>query len=281
MQQEKTMQPFTIPLERRSGLNGFQLKLLALLIMTIDHIYYFGSTLRPMPEMMTLIGRIAAPVFVYFVAQGFAHTHDRRQYFLRLYVGGVLMYLANSMINLYFPLPGGAAVMNGIFTTMAVIVLYLWWIENLRQCLREGKRVRAVGYALAMAALFFSFVPTVLLIGVSPALARVLLALVPSPVYCEGSFVFVLLGIGFYYCRGSKRATAIYYTAFVGAMAGISLLMGSLGDLSSEFFMWLALPLILLYNGTRGRGMKYLFYLYYPAHIYVLALAAGILGRLG
>ena len=47
----------------------------------------------------------------------------------------------------------------------------------------------------------------------------------------------------------------------------------------SVFFMWLALPLILSYNGQRGRGMKYLFYVYYPAHVYILAIAASLLGR--
>lgn len=60
----------THTLERRRGLDGFQLKLLALIIMTIDHIYYFGSALRPMPEILTLIGRIAAPIFVFFCGGG-------------------------------------------------------------------------------------------------------------------------------------------------------------------------------------------------------------------
>ena len=36
------MQYTAVPLERRNGLDGFQLKLIALVIMTIDHIYYFG-----------------------------------------------------------------------------------------------------------------------------------------------------------------------------------------------------------------------------------------------
>ncbi len=88
-------------LERRRGLDGFQLKLLALVIMTIDHIYYFGTTLRTMPEIMTLIGRIAAPIFVFFVGEGFAHTRSRKKYLLRLYIGGVLMYIANMVVNTY------------------------------------------------------------------------------------------------------------------------------------------------------------------------------------
>ena len=62
----------SVSLERRRGLDGFQLKLMALVIMTIDHIHYFGSALTDMPLILTLIGRIAAPVFVFFVAEGFA-----------------------------------------------------------------------------------------------------------------------------------------------------------------------------------------------------------------
>ena len=34
----------------------------------------------------------------------------------------------------------------------------------------------------------------------------------------------------------------------------------------------LALPLLLLYNGKRGKGHKRFFYIYYPAHVYVLYL---------
>ena len=96
----------SVSLERRRGLDGFQLKLMALVIMTIDHIHYFGSALTDMPLILTLIGRIAAPVFVFFVAEGFAHTHSRWKYLLRLYIGGVLMYIINTIVNIYFPLPG-------------------------------------------------------------------------------------------------------------------------------------------------------------------------------
>ena len=37
------------------------------------------------------------------------------------------------------------------------------------------------------------------------------------------------------------------------------------------------IPLLLAYNGSRGRPMKWLFYAYYPAHILVLGLAKGLL----
>lgn len=274
------MQYTVVPLERRNGLDGFQLKLIALIIMTIDHIYYFGSSLTDMPEIMTLIGRIAAPIFVFFVTEGFAHTHSRGRYLLRLYVCGVLMQFGNLLVNRFFPLPDGAIVINGIFTTMAVIVIYLWWFENMRKAWREHRRGCAVLYALAMAALFLTFLPISMLAQVSPLATRAAIIFVPSPIFCEGSVLIVLIGIGFYYCWNSKRAIAIFYTVFLCAVLALQCLFSfDWTVVLSVFFMWLALPFILLYNGERGRGMKYLFYIYYPAHVYILAIAASLLGR--
>ena len=274
------MQYTAVPLERRNGLDGFQLKLIALVIMTIDHIYYFGCSLTDMPEIMTLIGRIAAPIFVFFVTEGFVHTHSRGKYLLRLYIGGVLMQIGNLFVNICFPMQNGVIVLNGIFTTMAVIVIYLWWIENMRKAWREHRRGCAVLYALAMAALLLSIVPVQMLLPVSPLAVQLATIFVPSPVWCEGSVLIVLIGIGFYYCRNSKRAIAIFYTAFLCAVLALQCLVAFDWEVvRSVFFMWLALPLILSYNGQRGRGMKALFYVYYPAHVYILAIAASLLGR--
>lgn len=274
------MQYTAVPLERRNGLDGFQLKLIALVIMTIDHIYYFGCSLTDMPEIMTLIGRIAAPIFVFFVTEGFVHTHSRGTYLLRLYIGGVLMQIGNLFVNICFPMQNGVIILNGIFTTMAVIVIYLWWIENMRRAWREHRRGCAVLYALAMAALLLSIVPVQMLLPVSPLAVQLATIFVPSPVWCEGSVLIVLIGIGFYYCRNSKRAIAIFYTAFLCAVLALQCLVAFDWEVViSVFFMWLALPLILSYSGQRGRGMKYLFYVYYPAHVYILAIAASLLGR--
>ncbi|WP_032506442.1 TraX family protein, partial [Streptococcus mutans] len=48
------------------------------------------------------------------------------------------------------------------------------------------------------------------------------------------------------------------------------------------YFEWLeifAAPLMLMYNGKRGKGNKYLFYAFYPLHIYLLYTLSVLLYR--
>ena len=77
----------------------FQLKLLALLLMLIDHIgYYFEGT----PAVLRLIGRLSFPLFLFCMTQGWRHTRDRKKYLLRLYgmslVMACIMYLCGALL---------------------------------------------------------------------------------------------------------------------------------------------------------------------------------------
>ena len=67
--------------QTKFGLTGNQLKLIALITMTVDHI---GMLLLPRLMILRIIGRIAMPLYAYMIAQGCRYTHDRRRYFLRL-----------------------------------------------------------------------------------------------------------------------------------------------------------------------------------------------------
>lgn len=53
------------------GLNSNQLKLLALLTMTVDHI---GVHLFPQYPILRIIGRLAFPIYAYCIAEGCVHT---------------------------------------------------------------------------------------------------------------------------------------------------------------------------------------------------------------
>lgn len=39
-----------------------------------------------------------------------------------------------------------------------------------------------------------------------------------------------------------------------------------------------ALPFIMLYNGKKGKGFKYFFYIFYPVHIYIFYIIGNMMG---
>ena len=66
--------------------------------------------------------------------------------------------------------------------------------------------------------------------------------------------------------------TALYALVYFFAMDRIYGLL--------QFGTLLSLPVLYLYNGKRGscRQMKWLFYIYYPAHLFVIGLIRALMG---
>lgn len=65
-----------------SKLNGSALKVIAILSMVIDHCACFLMDRNTLTyEVMRCLGRIAFPVFTFLIAEGFAHTRNRKRYF--------------------------------------------------------------------------------------------------------------------------------------------------------------------------------------------------------
>ena len=66
---------------KAKGLNTFTLKMIAIVSMLIDHI---GYVLFPGVTILRVIGRIAFPIFIYVLAEGFVYTRDVKKYLMRL-----------------------------------------------------------------------------------------------------------------------------------------------------------------------------------------------------
>lgn len=75
----------------KKGLDGTQLKIIALVLMVMDHIHYFFGFTGAVPEWFSMAGRLSAPLFLFCTVEGFAHTHDCKRYFLRIWCIGAGM----------------------------------------------------------------------------------------------------------------------------------------------------------------------------------------------
>ncbi len=249
---------------KHRGANGFQLKLLALITMTMDHIAVY---LPGAPDWFHYAGRLAAPIFLYLCMEGFFYTHSRTRHLARMYILSSLMKAGS--LALCLTLPRGTGLTNDIFSTMFVSCWIVQGMELIRS--PEGRRKRQgmlmlAGTAAATAAFLlvysnFERVPLNLL--------RLVNILLPNPISCEGGFVIVILGVLFYYTRRSRLGIVLW----LGALSTVYLLALPL-ELPNVIYVlciFAAVIPILLYNGTPGaHRCKYLFYLYYPAHVYIL-----------
>lgn len=230
-------------------MTGNQLKIIALIAMTIDHV---GLILLPQVELLRIIGRLSFPIFAYMIAEGCFFTHDKRRYFGGMLVLGVLCQLA------YFFAMGSLA--QSIVTTLALGMLTVFGMQYAAEQ-TGAKRVLPLVGALALDVAACEVLPFVLWrtdYSIDYGLVGVLL---PALVYLPRVF-----------CPDMDDAQRRRVT-LVPLAVGLALLSWSmrLGLGSIQWFSLASVVLLAFYNGKRGKWrMKYLFYIYYPVHLVVI-----------
>ena len=267
-------------LTKTRGLSSTGLKWIALGLMVLDHIHYMFAYTGLIPEWFSMAGRLSAPLFLFCLAEGFAHTHDRRKYFIKVYLIHLLMsgLLFLMMTGLVPVRPDGFYPMNGMMTSFSILMVVFQGMDWLGEK-RWGPGLAAVILPLAWPVL------ASMLMGMVPALQMPLSVLGYTflPMWNsnpDAGIGTILTGILLYGFRKNRRVQA-------GVFAGFTVVYYFLYPLlvfsqSPEFhwtmmfttaYEWygaLAALLMLCYNGERGRGPKRFFYVFYPAHVYIL-----------
>ena len=219
------------------GLTGNQLKFLALVTMTCDHV---GVSLFPQAGWLRIIGRLALPVFAYMIAEGCRYTRSRGRYFGSI----ALMGLGCQIV--YFCFMGSLYQCILVTFSLSVGLIYLMdWAEGAMKI-----PVALVGTATVW-----------FLTGVLPGM------LPATDFRIDYDFWGVMLPVLIYLAKDRKQALVLL-------AAGVTMLAFHFGG--NQWYGLLTVPLMALYDGTRGKAnIKRLFYLYYPAHlaaIYLLSL---------
>ena len=89
-------------------INGNVLKIIAIIAMLIDHVAcYFVSKIKPDNYyVMRSIGRLAMPIFLYLIVQGFFYTKDIKKYIFRIFclatVTQVILLVLGIINEIYF-----------------------------------------------------------------------------------------------------------------------------------------------------------------------------------
>ena len=264
---------------KRLSLSGFQLKYIALITMVFDHIHYFFDYTGKIPIWFTMIGRLAAPLFLFTVIEGFVHTHNRKKYFLKIYALAILMGLIQfGFYNFLHPLvrPDGFFPQNMMLSSFANLLVALQGIA----WIQEKKYLKGIPTLLFPLLLPWLLVPFYLL-GQNKPVFTFFINLLNYTVFpthtsiSDGGTWLLLTGIAMYLCHKNLKKEVLTFVSvsFVWVLMAIVLTRLSFHDLMFKYIEWMeifAAPLMLCYNGQRGKGSKYLFYVFYPSHIYLL-----------
>lgn len=283
------------------------LKFLALLFMTIDHIGHFFIDI---PIWFRWIGRLSAPIFLFVFVHSLSYTKSKKQLLKRIYIFNIISCGICLCIN-YSPIKSIVGGIVSLFTfnilgTFFAISLLIILIEYIRDGDVKWQKY-LLGYIFIQ--LLGVIVINVLVYQDLDALGLAFCQLTGNIFLNEGRLYFILLGVMLYYVKNNKKKLVIFYSIFVflnsfiiinaivprilvrmqihgywtlysifdrifGVIGYDTMVFGDLSPLYSQF-EWMsigALPFFLLYNGKKGKGYKYLFYIYYPLHIVVLAI---------
>lgn len=211
-------------------LDGTSLKLIAMLSMILDHV---GDNFFPDQLWMRALGRIAMPIFAFCVAEGFSHTRDRGRYLLRMGLFALISEVPFDLVTAGKPLE---------FTHQNIMLSFFWAILGLL-CF---EKLRSRG---SRAALVLGWLTLLFFVGASLPLG----------------LDYNLLGVGLIFIYTLLRERAPVWNNL--AAAAWHALLRNRGI---YWFGLLGFLPILLYNGRRGRGLKWLFYLFYPGHLLLI-----------
>lgn len=231
----------------KKELNANEIKIIAILAMTIDHL---ASVLFPgYPTdwwllFIHIIGRLAAPIFWFSLVEGYHHTKNRRKYLFRLFLFAIIGHFA---YNFAFGIPF-LPFQTTIFNQTSVMWSLAWGFVALM--IQDNSKLK-------------SWMKVVLIL---------VICIITFP--ADWSSIAVMAILQMNENRGNLKKQVIGMTAWVAIYALVYVLWINPIYGIIQLFVFLSYFIMKHYNGKPGRwkGMKWFFYFYYPFHLILLGL---------
>ena len=228
-------------------LNGNQIKLIAIATMTVDHLTWVlfpGMQTAWYVIALHIVGRLTAPIMWYFVAEGCYYTRNIWKYAGRMLLFAVISHFAYCFAG---GIPLSPAV-GSLFNRTSVMWSLALAVALVGVCKQESLP-KWVKYGAIALACVISF----------PA---------------DWSSIAVMCPFFLHSHRGDfkKQARDIVIWSAVYALVYFLFIDKVYGML--QLCTAISIPVLWQYNGQRGswKGMKWLFYVYYPAHLLVIGV---------
>ena len=216
----------------------FTIKIIACITMILDHIKYA----IPITEnwITIYLGRIAFPLFAFFITEGYIHTSNLKKYFKRLFIFGLISQIP---FMLFRTLVGDWKMLNIMFTLLLGLLAITAYDKINKK------------YISIPICIFFI------------ALGEILKV--------DYGWFGVALVILIYLCRNRKCTLMILYIALLIMFFCYNKML-VFHHIYIKYFICYLIPIIfiILYNGKQGRKLKYFFYAFYPVHMIVLYIIA-------
>lgn len=246
-------------------MSAFTLRLIACVAMLIDHIGYSYGILS-----FRIIGRLAFPIFLFLIYNGYQHTSSKWRYAFRLAFFAILSQIPFSLFghNTFLDSNG-----NVFFTLL--ICLICFWTGDLMRGNKVLKWFCLIPWIMAFGMYYLG------LIRSDYGAKAVLMALSIFLFYGEALWKRVLLVV--------STSCSVFYSFLLSCVIALKdLIVGDPVMLSIpnqwailQAFSLLAFIFIFAYNGQKGgvsnsklgaKIVQYGFYLFYPAHMLILWL---------
>ncbi len=195
------------------------LKILALIFMTIDHI---GVCIPNTPIWLRWIGRLSAPLFFLCAAESMRHTSDKKNYLKRLWKASIIMVLIESVVPPFLEMYFKIKIYNfnnNIFLSLfsGVFIIYLLEItendKKMRQKYLSGYCVYQI-IILCVSIVIDVFDIFNLNLPILRDSDRIIFTLLGSVWHIEGNLILTASIILFYFCRENKRKLCICYILY-------------------------------------------------------------------
>ncbi|GGC97264.1 TraX family protein [Enterococcus wangshanyuanii] len=244
------------------GLTTFDLKILGIILMFIDHIHQMFVPMGA-PNWLDWFGRPVATLFFFVSVVGFSHTRSKEKYMLRLYLGMIIMTFGSFFLQKFVGYEE-VQLMNNIFRDLFVGTLMMYGIDQLSEG-ASSKKIGKIVWGLVL--ILFPIVTSVILISLMSNPSTMFAAVwignfIPALLFTENNFLVLLIPL-MYLAKNHRWIQCL----LIGLAAVFFFSQGS-----TQWMMIFAILPIALFNGEKGKGMRNFFYFFYPLHIWILYL---------